>query len=107
MEKLRLVIDKVTFLPSHSSTQLSLNPSVNNTLYPGRILSRKQVKYTMVAAAAARNLRKAARVILIGPPGAGKGTQSGRLLSHFKLSALSSGDILRDNVSIFLFSLLD
>jgi len=43
-------------------------------------------------------LRKAARVILVGPPGSGKGTQSGRLLNHFKMSAISSGDILRDNI---------
>jgi len=34
----------------------------------------------------------------MGPPGSGKGTQTGRLLEHFKLSALSSGDILRENV---------
>ncbi|KAI5847013.1 P-loop containing nucleoside triphosphate hydrolase protein [Tricharina praecox] len=46
----------------------------------------------------ARKLRKAARVILVGPPGAGKGTQSGRLLEHFRLSAISSGDILRENI---------
>lgn len=43
-------------------------------------------------------LRKAARVILVGPPGCGKGTQSGRLLDHFKLSSISSGDLLRQNV---------
>ncbi|KAA8893386.1 P-loop containing nucleoside triphosphate hydrolase protein [Sphaerosporella brunnea] len=43
-------------------------------------------------------LRKAARVILVGPPGSGKGTQSGRLLDHFKMSAISSGDILRENI---------
>jgi adenylate kinase len=43
-------------------------------------------------------LRNAARIILVGPPGSGKGTQSGRLLEHFKLSAISSGDILRDNI---------
>ncbi|TGZ81785.1 adenylate kinase [Ascodesmis nigricans] len=51
-----------------------------------------------MSAAVPRKLGKAARLILVGAPGAGKGTQSGRLLEHFKLSALSSGDILRDNV---------
>jgi len=40
----------------------------------------------------------AARLILVGPPGSGKGTQSGRLLDHFKMSAISSGDILRENI---------
>ncbi|KAI1804696.1 adenylate kinase [Daldinia bambusicola] len=44
-------------------------------------------------------LRRAARVILIGAPGVGKGTQSKRLLTRFpQLSAISSGDLLRYNV---------
>ncbi|KAI0397448.1 adenylate kinase [Xylariaceae sp. FL0594] len=44
-------------------------------------------------------LRRAARVILVGAPGVGKGTQSERLLSRFpELSAISSGDLLRYNV---------
>ena len=44
-------------------------------------------------------LRKAARVILIGAPGVGKGTQSERLLGRFpQLTAISSGDLLRHNV---------
>ncbi|AEO69977.1 uncharacterized protein THITE_2069499 [Thermothielavioides terrestris NRRL 8126] len=44
-------------------------------------------------------LRKAARVILIGAPGVGKGTQSERLLQRFpQLSSISSGDLLRHHV---------
>lgn len=44
-------------------------------------------------------LRKAARVILVGAPGVGKGTQSERLLERFpQLTAISSGDLLRYNV---------
>jgi len=44
-------------------------------------------------------LRKAARIILVGAPGVGKGTQAERLLNRFpQLSAISSGDLLRDNV---------
>ncbi|KAK0618532.1 P-loop containing nucleoside triphosphate hydrolase protein [Bombardia bombarda] len=44
-------------------------------------------------------LRKAARVILVGAPGVGKGTQSERLLRRFpQLSSISSGDLLRHNV---------
>ncbi|KXX75619.1 GTP:AMP phosphotransferase, mitochondrial [Madurella mycetomatis] len=44
-------------------------------------------------------LRKAARVILVGAPGVGKGTQSERLLQRFpQLSSISSGDLLRYNV---------
>ncbi|KAK4186478.1 putative adenylate kinase [Podospora australis] len=45
------------------------------------------------------HLRKAARVILVGAPGVGKGTQSERLLQRFpQLSSISSGDLLRHNV---------
>ncbi|TVY34573.1 GTP:AMP phosphotransferase, mitochondrial [Lachnellula subtilissima] len=44
-------------------------------------------------------LRKAARVILVGAPGVGKGTQADRLLQRYpQLSTISSGDLLRDNV---------
>lgn len=44
-------------------------------------------------------LRRAARVILVGAPGVGKGTQSERLLHRFpQLSCISSGDLLRNNV---------
>ncbi|EME43804.1 hypothetical protein DOTSEDRAFT_71590 [Dothistroma septosporum NZE10] len=44
-------------------------------------------------------LRRAARLILIGAPGVGKGTQTDRLLKQFpQLSAISSGDLLRENV---------
>ncbi|KAI9669337.1 MAG: hypothetical protein M1831_000373 [Alyxoria varia] len=44
-------------------------------------------------------LSKAARLILVGAPGVGKGTQSGRLLKRFpQIQAISSGDLLRENV---------
>ncbi len=35
------------------------------------------------------------RLIITGPPGAGKGTQGTRLASHFAVPHLSSGDLLR------------
>ncbi|KAI2715227.1 hypothetical protein CBS147332_4881 [Penicillium roqueforti] len=48
-----------------------------------------------------KQLRKAARIILIGAPGVGKGTQSERLLSRFpQLASISSGDLLRENVRL-------
>ena len=46
-----------------------------------------------------RQLKKAARIILIGAPGVGKGTQTERLLTRFpELASISSGDLLRENV---------
>lgn len=38
------------------------------------------------------------RLLLIGPPGAGKGTQASILASHFGIPAISTGDIFRENV---------
>ncbi|KAG2416930.1 adenylate kinase 2 [Aspergillus terreus] len=48
---------------------------------------------------ATRELKRAARIILIGAPGVGKGTQTERLLAKFpQLASISSGDLLRENV---------
>jgi adenylate kinase len=38
------------------------------------------------------------RLLLIGPPGAGKGTQAARLAEAFGIPAISTGDIFRENV---------
>lgn len=37
-------------------------------------------------------------LVLFGPPGAGKGTQSERLIGHYNLVHLSTGDIFRANI---------
>jgi adenylate kinase len=38
------------------------------------------------------------RVLLIGAPGAGKGTQAEHIARHFGLTHISSGDLLRQHV---------
>ncbi|KAJ2568181.1 Adenylate kinase 2 [Coemansia sp. RSA 1813] len=39
------------------------------------------------------------RMLILGAPGAGKGTQSSRIRKHFDITAISSGDILRRNIA--------
>ena len=39
------------------------------------------------------------RVLLIGPPGAGKGTQATRIAEHFDLARIATGDLLREEVA--------
>jgi adenylate kinase len=38
------------------------------------------------------------RLILVGPPGAGKGTQAVHLAAHYKIPHISTGDIFRTNL---------
>ncbi|KAK5878774.1 hypothetical protein CesoFtcFv8_024152 [Champsocephalus esox] len=44
-------------------------------------------------------LQRIFRAVIMGPPGSGKGTVSARITKTFGLSHISSGDILRSNIS--------
>ncbi len=38
------------------------------------------------------------KIILLGPPGAGKGTQAANIVANYKLPHISTGDIFRKNI---------
>jgi len=39
------------------------------------------------------------RLVMIGAPGAGKGTQAAKIAGHFQVTHISSGDLFRDHVA--------
>jgi len=52
-----------------------------------------------VAAASTRTAHDAVRVIFLGPPGAGKGTQAVRLAKHLGVPKISTGEMLRTAIA--------
>ena len=38
------------------------------------------------------------RLLILGPPGAGKGTQSDKIVEHYKVKHISTGDMFRENI---------
>jgi adenylate kinase len=39
------------------------------------------------------------RVLMVAPPGAGKGTQGALIAAHFGIPHIATGELLRDNVA--------
>ncbi|MDB5191237.1 MAG: adenylate kinase [Segetibacter sp.] len=54
---------------------------------------------TRIFAAHLRFVSKMFNIILFGPPGSGKGTQSEKLISRYGLKHLSTGDLLRSEIA--------
>ena len=52
-----------------------------------------------MAAASSRVAHDAVRVIFLGPPGAGKGTQAARLAAHLGVPKISTGEMLRTAIA--------
>jgi len=59
------------------------------------ILEQERVGASSMAEQVLRNIGP---IVLLGPPGAGKGTQSHKITQHYRIPQVSTGDLLREHV---------
>src|SRR6266705_3385523 len=59
------------------------------------ILEQERVGASSMAEQVLRNIGP---IVLLGPPGAGKGTQSHNITQHYRIPQVSTGDLLREHV---------
>src|ERR1700692_2561653 len=57
------------------------------------------VREALANSMAQETSRDVGPVVLLGPPGAGKGTQAKRIMSRYVIPQVSTGDILRQNIA--------
>jgi len=91
----RFLTGEITLLPVEHATAISIKPEPDDlpgdfSEIKGQHALRRAVE---VAAAGGHNL------LIIGPPGAGKGTQAVRLSTALSLPHVATGDLFRENLS--------
>ena len=90
--------------PAHRARALRCQPELpvrrhRDPDHRGRRPGDREADREPAPAAQLRGLPPLVRLVLVGPPGAGKGTQAQFIASHFAVPKISTGDIFRANVS--------